>query len=161
MPARIRGPVLLPILVFLYCAVNASDLVENWIMSGYDTVGAALFALWLVPPAASWVVGSAGKKFFEGGLVLPGLALVFSFSGTLGSLHVLGHAGLAFSIASLVPPVAFHVLWLASSVAWMPASDWFGARFFPRYADAVRVVIAIIPSIVAACSLWRKQRGAP
>jgi hypothetical protein len=92
---------------------------------------------------------------------LLGLALLCTFQGSLGSLHVLGHIGLAFALGSLIPPWPLHPVWLVSSLSWMPALDWFGGRFFPEYVSVVRILTAAVPAWLLIRSAQAVFRSVP
>lgn len=56
--------------------------------------------------------------------ILLGTAIVLSLMGTLGSLNVLRHVGLAFALAGMVPFSLITMLWLVTGISWLPALGW-------------------------------------
>jgi hypothetical protein len=80
--------------------------------------------------------------------------LGLSLLGALGSLNVLQHAGLALSLAGLMPWRWGHALWLAAAASWMPVCGWALGRHF-----AVEVVPLARMGIAAAGVLWMGSTG--
>ncbi len=157
----VQRPQIVTVLICIYCVLNASDLVSTWVYSSRGLTGAFALALWASPVAVFWYRQWKAPRPWEDRPFLLGLALLCTFQGILGSLHVLGHIGLALALASLIPPCPVHPVWLASSLSWMPALDWFGGRFFPDYVSVVRILTAALPAWVLIRSMQNVSRSVP
>ncbi len=156
-----KRPYLITLLILIYCMINAADLIPTWVVSATDALGAAALLLWSSPVLVFWGLHFSSPGEIRERPVILGLALLSSFAGMLGSLHVLGHAGLALALGALLPRMAFHTVWLACAIAWMPAFDWLGGRFFPDYVSLVRIVLATLPSWFLIRSIQRPSRKKP
>lgn len=141
-----KRPRIITLFICIYCILNASDLIDTWVLLYKDPTGPIALALWVSPVIFFWYRQQTSPWQIDDRPLLLGIALFFSFNGMLGSLRVLGHAGLACAFAALIPPVPGFMLWLAASISWMPALDWFGGRFFPEYVTPARIVLASLPS---------------
>ena len=147
---RTRPPAI-AIVICIYCMVNSLDLIVTWMHPSQSSFGAAALVIWVSPVILYWSLRIRAEEKTEVRPVLLGLGLLLSFNGMVGSLHVLEHMGLACAIASLVPAYPMNLVWLASSLSWMPAFDWLGGRFFPEYIVIARILTAALP----ACSMVR------
>ncbi len=156
---QIRRPRSVAIAICVYCMWQALDLLQAWAYSPYDRLGWAAFIIWCVPVLFFWsrqtripLPAPPGRPFFLG------MGIFFSFYGTAGSLHVLNHIGLAFSIAGLMPSLKWEILWIASSLSWMPTLGWICGRFFPELIQISRFLISTIPACLAIYNIlkWKQ-----
>ena len=154
-----KRPSLITLLICVYSILCSLDLAETWLSSSSIPAGAAAFALWLSPVAIFWFRQTKSHPEVPDRPVLMGFALLLSFFGGVGSLHVLGHTGLALAIGSLLPPSGAHLLWLASSLAWMPALDWLGGRFFVEYTTIARILTVSLASLYLTRTIQHFPRG--
>ncbi len=140
-----KRPQLISILICIYCILTSLDLIETWV-STKDISGPVALGLWISPVAFFWYMQQKALFRLKESPLLLGLALFSSFNGMLGSLRVLGHLGIACAFGAILPPMPIRILWLAASVSWMPAFDWFGGRFFSEYVTVARILLATVPS---------------
>lgn len=154
-----KKPQLISLLICAYCLLNAADLLETWSRSHRSLMGALALALWCSPIGVFWLLQARRPLATRERPVLLCLAMALSFLGKAGSLRVLEHAGLAFALSALLPPLALHPVWLASSLSWMPFLDWLGGRFFPGYLTIVRVAMAAVPALFLIRSVRRNSGG--
>lgn len=150
-----QKPHLITILICIYCVLNSLNLVETWINSRADRIGALAFILWITPVILFWIRQFKQDNLIKDRPILLAIGLFCSFNGMAGSLHVLEHIGLAFTISALLPSSRLHPVWLASSIAWLPAFSWIGGRFFPEYLTIARIVIATLPASFIVHSVQR------
>lgn len=153
-----KRPRLISILICIYCILNSFNLAETWMSSSRELAGPMALSLWASPVIFFWYMQQKTPQGMKERPFLLGLALFCSFNGMLGSLRILGHIGLACALGALVPNLPVHLFWLAASLSWMPALDWFGGRFFPEYVTAFRIVLAAVPSWYFVRSIQRLPR---
>lgn len=140
--------------ILVYCAWQAADLLRAWQASPYDRLGWVALAVWLAAfPALRF---SGGRKEYVArgpSPVLAGGALVLAGLGTMGSLNVLQHLGLACALAAWLPVGGTRrAAWLLASLAWMPVFGWMGSRLFPLAVLPVRLVVTAAAASFAARS---------
>lgn len=137
--------------ILLFCAYGCRDLLDAWRHSPFDCLGWIALAMWGLPPAVArweaWEQGGGENGGMATALLGGGLGL--SLLGAMGSLNVLQHAGLALSLAGLLPWRRGHVLWLATAASWMPVAGWALGRYF-----AVEIVPLVRMGMAAAGALW-------
>jgi len=133
--------------------VNSLDLIVTWMHPSQARLGAVALIIWVTPVVFYWSLRNRFNEKTKDRPILLGLGLLLSFNGMLGSLNVLEHIGLACAIGALLPPFPMNLVWLASSLSWMPAFDWLGGRFFPEYIIAARILISAIPACYMAHSI--------
>lgn len=154
-----KRPQLISILICIYCILNSLNLAETWMSAAREIAGPMALGLWSSPVIFFWYIQQKTPRPTKERPLLLGLALFFSFTGMLGSLRILGHIGLACALGALLPNLPVHLFWLAASISWMPALDWFGGRFFPEYVTVVRILLATIPSWYFVRSVQRVSRN--
>ena len=153
---RENRPPAIAIAICIYCIMNSFDLVVTWMHPSQARLGAAALIIWVTPVILYWSLRTKFNEKLKGRPILLGLALLLSFNGMVGSLNVLEHVGLACAIGALLPPFPMNLVWLASSLSWMPAFDWLGGRFFPEYIIIARILTAALPACYMAHSIQRK-----
>ncbi|OGG44604.1 MAG: hypothetical protein A3F84_05595 [Candidatus Handelsmanbacteria bacterium RIFCSPLOWO2_12_FULL_64_10] len=136
--------------IVLFCAYGCRDLLDAWIDSPFDGLGWIALSVWGLPLIVLRQEEVGGGR--EGGSASPvllGGGLGMGLIGALGSLNVLQHAGLALSLAGLLPWRWGHMLWLAAAASWMPVCGWALGRHC-----AVEVVPLVRMGVAAAGVLW-------
>jgi hypothetical protein len=78
--------------------------------------------------------------------LLLGMGLLSSLLGSLGSLNVLQHIGLAMALGALLPWSWCNLPWLIAAISWMPALGWLGSRYFAGYVLPARFFLAALAS---------------
>ncbi|MBN2297286.1 MAG: hypothetical protein JXM72_01760 [Deltaproteobacteria bacterium] len=149
-------PPAIAIVICIYCIVNSLDLIVTWMHPSQSSLGAAALIIWVTPVILYWFFRTSSEEKTRDRPVLLGLGLLLSFNGMVGSLNVLEHMGLACAIGALLPPYPMNIVWLASSLSWMPAFDWLGGRFFPDYIIVARLLTAALPACYMAHSIQRR-----
>jgi hypothetical protein len=152
-------PHLISLLICSYCIMNATDLFEPWTNSWGLSPDALAFAMWVSPVLIFWCRPRSSVGDAEETPVALGAALFLSFFGSVGSLRVFCHAGLALSFAALLPAMRVHLAWLASSCSWMPVFDWVCGRFFPGWAPTAKILASSLPALYLTWAIGRGKRG--
>jgi hypothetical protein len=152
-------PRLISVLICFYCIMNASELFEPWAKSWGLSPDCLAFAMWLTPVFVFWCRPRAAIGDAEENPGVLGAALFLSFFGTVGSLRVFCHAGLALSFSALLPAMPVHFAWLASSCSWMPVFDWVCGRFLPGWAPAAKLLASSLPALYLTWAISRGKRG--
>ena len=128
--------------ICLYCAWSSRDIPGAWQHCLYDRYAWIPLLVWCLP---LFMIRNSGIRSAEAekwGSFMSGAALLCTFTGTLASLHVLQHVGLALALASWFPVSPILFIWLLSSLSWMPGLGWIGSVFFPAHVLPVRLLIA-------------------
>lgn len=117
-----RYPTWLEFAVVAYCVWQAWDL--EWASTPAVRRGGLAFALWCIPIGwnQSQAIRHDRAKGYTAFLLCAGV--LFALLGSMGSLRVLTHLGLACALAGTIPFTWPMVIWLASAIAWMPAFGW-------------------------------------
>jgi hypothetical protein len=137
-----RFPSLIEVAILLYCGWMASDLPHSWISTPAVRYEWVAFVIWASTCLCYMVFMPKGST-----PLFLGLAVVCSLVGSIGSLHILNHLGLALAIAGMLPFSGPQVVWLASFVSWTPALGWFAKLLSPPQEFTLQVLIAIIGSL--------------
>jgi hypothetical protein len=131
--------------IIIYCAWNASELLDSWWGAPYEHFSWILLLIWCFPIILFWFPGSpfhTSKPTCEP--ILLGLALIVSLIGVLGSLHAVEYLGFALALASLIPWSLKLIGWVISSLGWMPVLGWLGSHYFSQAVFIVRACIVIL-----------------
>lgn len=133
--------------VFAYCAFQASDLPASWLHAPAARYAWIAFLIWLAPLVM--VIMHCVKHQETKGYspVLLGLALAVSLAGTLGSLNVLKHIGLALAIAGMLPFRIDTIVWIITAVAWLPASGYALKAIPFSLIPFVQIAVATVGSV--------------
>lgn len=139
-----------------FCAFMANELYPIWHNPpSFPVPGEVSFILWLVPVLLMRTLHWNG----ESGLSALGFAAIaIGGVGWLGSLNILKQLGLALSIAALVPVTPFFYFWLASALAWMPASRWLLKPIIPYHFHYARIFIGVLMIAVYWLLYLRKRK---
>lgn len=149
-----RYPPLIVFLIAAYCAWNARSLISGWIDAPYEKQVWFIFFLWGMPLLYFWVANP--PQSYAGNPWLIGIALSLSFVGHAGSINMLKYLGLACALAAFLPWRMELLVWLASSIAWMPAFGWLASHFyFADYLFFVRTIIILIGMIIGITTVKR------
>ncbi len=132
--------------ITLYCAWNARDLVSAWQNCSFDRYDWLIMIIWLLPLLFLKHIAKNETASEKTQLLFTGTGLLFSFIGGIGSLNVLEHVALALVIAGWMPCSWVQIIWLLSSISWMPALGWIGTRLFFDHILLVRVLLSITGS---------------
>ena len=130
--------------VCAYCAWQSRDLVGAWRNAPFDRLAWLVLAAWCAP-----IVWRRCRPRESGeSSVLLALGVTCALLGTLGSINAIKYLGLALALAGLLPWAWAHIVWIASSAAWMPAFGWLVGRHCPDWVLVARLSV-VIPSILA------------
>ncbi len=105
--------------VIAVAGIRSSSLYTAWRDAPLERLSWLVLLLWMFPIFYGFrrhAVGSQSWAF----VVSVGLTL----AGTVGSLNVLCHVGLAVALSGLVRPSPAYWPWLITAVAWMPLFSW-------------------------------------
>lgn len=143
-----RGlPSLVEIAILAYCAIMAADLPQSWVSTPSVRYAWIAFTLWMVPWI--WYVANQIRTDKEKGSspIILGLAVVSSLLGTIASLHVLNHLGLALALAGMLPFSWPQLVWLGSFISWTPALGWATKLLAPLEQFGLQITIAAFGSL--------------
>lgn len=155
---QIRRPSIIGIVICFYCAWQSCELVQSWMRSPYDRFGWIAFLIWFTPVIFFWLrQKQLPDPPPQGRPVYLGLGILSVFIGSIGSLHVLEHMGLAIAIVGLMPFSRLEPIWIFSALSWMPAFGWLSGRFFPECAHLARFILAIVPAGMMLYGHLRKK----
>lgn len=143
-----RGlPSLIEIAILAYCAIMAADLPHSWVSTPSVRYAWIAFAIWIVPWI--WYVANKIRANKEKGStpILLGIAVAVSLVGTIGSLHVLNHFGLALALAGMLPFSWPQLVWLGSFISWIPALGWLTKLLAPLEQFVLQIAIAAFGSL--------------
>lgn len=115
-------PTWIELAVLAYCGWQARDL--DWMSTPAVRWGGLAFVLWCLPVLWNQTLAIRSEQVKGYTMPLLLLAVICSLVGSLGSLRVLTHVGLALALAGILPFSAAQLIWLATAVAWMPAFGW-------------------------------------
>jgi len=151
-----RRPPTVGIAICAYCAWQSASLVQPWISSPYDRFGWVAFMIWCTPVLLYWLflTDTCLLRPPERPLLL-GFGLLFSVQGMISSFNVFQHMGLALAVAGMMPHSRAHLLWLSSSLTWMPVFGWLGGRHFPEFIHLGRFLLVTIPTVWMVQELGR------
>lgn len=156
-----RLMLLTPLAIVAYCAWRAGDLATAWRVSTYDNLGWLAFLVWLVPIGLARLVGPRPAEIFPLANRFGTFALLVSLLGTLGSINLLHHFGLALALAALLPGFGiWHWPWLLAAVSWMPAAGWLGKDLSAAQLSMVRLAVPIATGAVLEFGLLRRHTTA-
>ena len=130
-------PVILWIVVVISVA-RAWDLVTVWRHSPLDRFGWLAFLLWALPAFFAAARRAPRRNF------LSALALALVVAATVTDRHAFGHCALAVSIGAMAGLSLGSVVWLISSVGWMPALTWVGLNLSGPAMAGMRFAIVAI-----------------
>ena len=134
-----------------YCAWQSRDLVGAWKGAPFERLAWLALAIWCVP--ILWRRAHS-RETGESSILLV-LGVVCALLGTLGSINAIKYLGLALALAGLLPWAWAHILWIASSVAWMPAFGWLVGRHCPDWVLVARLLV-VIPLVLLTVVLTRQ-----
>ena len=154
----VNRPPLVGIAICVYCMWQSINLLYAWTCSPYDRFGWVSFLIWCAPVFLFWTRQSKICHISPARPIFLALGLFFAFHGLAGSIHVLQHIGLALAVAGLMPSVRLSLLWLFSSLSWMPALGWLSGRFFPDYVQVVRFSMVIFPAFWMVYNIYHTPR---
>lgn len=132
--------------VAIYCAWNARDLAIAWQHNRYDRYGWIVLLIWCLPLILLMFVPSRRKASEKSQSVYTAAGLLFSFIGAIGSLNFFEYVGLALIMANWMPFSWLQILWVLSSLSWMPVLGWIGSRFFLDHILMVRILLSFSAS---------------
>lgn len=138
------------IAVIAYCTWQASDLPTAWYGTPSMRWGWLAMLIWCLPILIYFI----RRRPLGSNPLLLGMAILSSFLGSIGSLHILQHLGLAFALAALLPLSWPMLIWVPSAASWMSAFGWF-ARFYPL---AIVIVLQIGIALLGTCLMLIDQR---
>jgi hypothetical protein len=133
-------------IVNIFCIWEARELTSAWdahpLMKGTPLA----FLIWLAPIIFYYI--NSKKGYASCSTFFLYLALLTTAVGMMGELNILKHLGVAFSLASLIPPSFSSAVWLVTSITWMSMSAYFMRGF------DFDVVMLLRLSTVTLASLW-------
>ena len=132
--------------VLLYCAWNARDLLGAWQHCLYDRHAWMVLLIWSLPVVMARLNPDRRTASGKTQAIYTAAGLLCSFTGGIGSLNLLQYAGLALALACWIPFSRMQLLWLLSSLSWMPALGWIGSRFFLDHVLVVRLMLSVMTS---------------
>jgi len=151
MVSALPSPVALA--VCAYCAWQSRDLVGAWHEAPIERLAWLVLAVWLTPVV--W------RRFHlretKESSILLALGVGCSLLGTLGWVNSIKYFGLALAVAGLLPWAWAHVVWIASSVAWMPAFGWLVGRHCLEGVLIARLLV-VISAVLITAALTRQPR---
>lgn len=107
-----------------YCLIQARDLPSSWWTAPAVRWGWIAFIVWLLPVILYTATSIIQERTKETTSIFFISAIVASLVGTMGSLNILKHGGLALAFAGMLPFSWPVLLWLPASIAWMPGFGW-------------------------------------
>lgn len=140
-------PSLIEVAILLYCGWMARDLPQSWVSTPSVRYAWIAFFIWLTP--WMWVVGrqiSADEEKSSTPLLL-GFAVVSTLAGSIGSLHILNHFGVALALTGMLPWSWQQMIWLLSSISWTPALGYMTKHFEPVQQLALQISLAAFGGI--------------
>lgn len=138
-----------------YCIWQASDLITSWVTAPAVRYAWIAFIIWCAP-AVYYVTHTILKREKkESEPILLGAAIVVSLIGGIGSLHMLGHIGLALAIAGLMPFRPLVVIWLFTAISWLPSFGWM-LKSLPFV--IIPIIQIVLASFGSALLLFTRRR---
>lgn len=151
-----RFPPLPQLLIAAFAAWRSNDLLLFWRTApNIEFYGWVILLAWLFPLLLMRSIHHPKDQELGSQPVLSLIGLALVAMGMLGEFNVLEQIGFAFSIVALVPWSNFSVIWLLSSVSWMPAWTWIAGHFFPAYSFLGRCAIVLV--LILIYGLQRRQ----
>lgn len=144
---------LAPIAIVFYCALQAHNLLFDWGASPFMRQGYLAFALWGLPLFYCWI-----KKPFHPNIPLLIGALFVSLSGTLSSLNTLTHLGFALALLATTSSSWLTFFWLATAIAWLPATAYFAKPLAPHLVTVLRLIIATIGGAIGFKQIAERRK---
>ncbi len=138
--------------VCAYCAWQSRDLVGAWKDAPFDRLAWLGLAIWCTP--ILWRRARSPESGESSVLLALGVTCVLF--GTLGSINVIEYLGLALALAGLLPWAWAHIIWIVSSITWMPAFGWLVGRHCPDWVLAARLLVVIL-SVLLTVVLTRQS----
>lgn len=136
---------LLAVAVFLYCAWNALDLVDLFLINDWRIAPAVSLSIWLLSGVI--YIYLMRKIPYHTNYILVIIALISSLLGTLGSLHIFQHIGFACAYAALLPWTKGVIPWLMGAISWMPSLQWLGSFVGLGIMTPLRISLALLAAI--------------
>ncbi|TXI37710.1 MAG: hypothetical protein E6Q59_07460 [Nitrosomonas sp.] len=141
--------------VLAYCLWQASDLPISWLHAPLVRYAWIAFIIWCIPTLwhmSRSLLDNTPKGYSP---YLLAAAITASLLGSLGSLHLLRHLGLAFAIGGIVPFHYSTLIWMATAIAWLPGFGWMIKSLPLTIIPIIQIVIAAVGSCTMILSLRR------
>jgi hypothetical protein len=140
--------------ILAYCVWQAWDL--EWASTPSMRRGGLALALWCMPVFFNQWQAFDQRRPKGATPSLLFAAVLFSAVGSMGSLHVLTHVGLACALAGLIPWSWPMALWLPSAVTWMPAFGWLLRDLSIPMIQLVQFACVLLGTVVMLFWQWRR-----
>lgn len=135
--------------ILAYCLWNSGDMFIFWQGHFWTDASLICFLIWLSP--LLWRRSYPNPVFLF-------IALVLTFLGNLGEVHILQNLALGFAIGSFYPISWLSVLWIFSSIGWAPSFAWVAFQFTLQI-QLLRIVVVIIPVLGLMCRALYQRRA--
>ncbi len=149
-------PSLIEFAVLAYCLWQAADLPISWVAAPYARYAWIAFIIWCLPAFYYMTRCILNDSTKESNLYLLGAAILASLLGSLGSLHILRHIGLALAIGGTLPFHALGLVWLAMAISWLPGFGWMVKSLPLQIVPALQIILA---SIGTGAMIYRLRRS--
>ena len=137
--------------ILLYAAWQSQDLFNAWRHSPHDHLAWVALLVWLVPV----VLRLRARTELSANPYMLGAAILTGALSALTEIHFFGHVALAFALAAWLKYSARTLLWLLSSVAWMPVFGWWLANGSSGMVLSLRLLL----SLFGLACYWLKFRA--
>ena len=142
---------LVEVTILLYAMWQSLDLVNAWRHSPHDHLAWIALLVWLVPV----FVHLSARAEIAANPYLLGAAILAGVLSALTEIHFFGHVALALALTAWLKGSPRTLLWLLTSVAWMPAFGWWLANASSGTVLALRLLVSLLGLIC----LWPKTRN--
>lgn len=149
---RSSFPTYLELSIISYSAWQSADLPLAWSSTPAVKYAWIAFLLWCAPVVWYCWICIVEQRVKKSQTLMLCFAIFVSLIGTLGSLHILKHMGLALAIAALAP--TYTLMWIGSMAAWLPGFGWILRNLPFILLPAIQMLVAA----VGACSLFYQLR---
>lgn len=143
------------------CGWQAGDLTTAWRHSPFDALGWLALGIWLSPTLSSLFVSRAERPLAHWSSGLSWAGLLICLIGILTDMHFPEHCALALACAAVTPVGRGFALWLALSVAWMPALGWWLGGIPTPGIVLVRLGLAVAAALAGFAGVRRHNRKVP
>ncbi len=151
-----KNSVLLAIVINVYTCLNSVNLIETWKTSPLDKFGWLAFIIWFIPIPAYYIYSFIYKAKIRLNILYLSFGLFLSFCSLITDLSLLGHAGMAFTLCGCIPFYPQNLLWLISSLFWMPVFGRIGNLYFFDYIPVLRLLFTFFIVLLAIFGLQRR-----